>query len=64
MPQFKTCEQVAFRVQHGPRNQPAVAWLAGHLEVSPDAIQEGLNGIPKHKLEQFTPVQSVQLTEE
>jgi len=64
MPQFKTCEQVAFRVQHGPRNQPAVGWLAGHLEVPPDAVQEGLNGIPKHKLEQFTPVQSVQLTEE
>ncbi|WP_156946868.1 HAD-IIIC family phosphatase [Thiothrix lacustris] len=64
MPQFQTCQQVAFRVQHGPRNQPAIAWLAEHLEMAPDAVQEGLNGIPKHKLEQFTPVQSVKLTEE
>lgn len=64
LPQFQTCEQVCFRVQHGPRNQPAQAWLAGHLQVAPDAVQEGLNGIPRQTLEQFTPVQSVQLIEE
>lgn len=64
MPQFQSCEQVCFRVQHGPRNQPAQAWLAKHLQVAPDAVQEGLNGIPRQTLEQFTPVQSVQLIEE
>ena len=64
MPLFQRCQQVAFRVQHGPRNQPAIAWLAGHLEIAADAVPEGLNFMPKHKLEQFTPVQSVQLTEE
>lgn len=64
MPQFQQCQQVCFRVTHGPRNQPAIKWLANHLEVVPEAVQEGLNGIPKHKLEQFAPVQSVQLTEE
>lgn len=64
MPQFQQCQQVCFRVTHGPRNQPAIKWLAEHLEVAPEAVQEGLNGIPKTKLEQFTPVQSVQLSEE
>jgi FkbH-like protein len=64
MPQFQTCKQVSFRVVHGPRNQPAVKWLAGHLGVDAETVQEGLNGISKQTIEQFTPVQSVQLTEE
>jgi len=37
MPIFAGCQEVAFRVQHGPRNQPAMDWLVRLL---------GLNELP------------------
>ncbi|MFN3786445.1 MAG: HAD-IIIC family phosphatase, partial [Thiothrix sp.] len=64
MPQFRDCEEVCFRVQHGPRNQPAVKWLAKHLGIDAETVPEGLNSIAKQQLEQFTPMSSVQLIDE
>lgn len=31
MPVLADCDEVVFRVAHGPRNQPALDWLARHL---------------------------------
>lgn len=61
MPQFEGCDDVKFRVTHGPRNQPAIQWLAKHLGVEADTIEEGLHAIPASLLENFKPVTSVQL---
>jgi FkbH-like protein len=34
MPQFQECDEVVFRVNHGPRNQPAQGWLAKVLSLA------------------------------
>lgn len=64
MPQFRDCHEVAFRVQHGPRNQPALQWLAKQLGLDVAAVGEGLHIMPRQQIEQFVPVSSIQLIEE
>lgn len=39
---FDDCKQVAFRVEHGPRNQPALQWL-GEVLALPNLPQPGLH---------------------
>lgn len=64
MPQLEGAETVSFRVTHGPRNQPAIQWLAKHLGMDAENIAEGLHALPSSLIEQFTPVSSVQLMKE
>lgn len=64
MPQFQGCKEVSFRVQHGPRNQPAQRWLAKHLGIDVEQVAEGLQSISAEQLAQFEPVDSVKLIEE
>lgn len=64
MPQFVGTEKVSFRVKHGPRNQPAVQWLAKLLGVEAESVKEGLHTLPSSTIAQFSPVSSVQLIQE
>jgi hypothetical protein len=32
MPAFPDCDEIAFHVEHGPRNEPARQWLRGFLD--------------------------------
>jgi len=59
MPIVAQCEQVAFRVKSGPRNQPARVWLAS-LTGSAD-VDEGLYTLPADAVRGFVPAPGVQL---
>jgi len=60
MPLFAGCSEVVFRVQHGPRNQPALNWLArmlrGNMYPEP-----GLHKIPVEQLRRFVPPDGITL---
>lgn len=60
MPQFAGCDEVAFRVEHGPRNQPALSWLSGWLGQT-EVPQPGLHLCPAVRLQQFEPAQGVSI---
>lgn len=62
MPIFVGCQEVIFRVEHGPRNQPALNWLAQLLELKspPDP---GHHLIPAQRLINFIPAAGVTLTQ-
>lgn len=60
MPQFAGCTTVAFRAGHGPRNQPALAWLGKLLDVS--EVPPGLHAVPAGQFLNFAPVEGVSLT--
>lgn len=47
MPQLADCESVRFRVEHGPRNQPAREWLARWLGQAPEP---GWHAVPAERL--------------
>jgi FkbH-like protein len=63
MPLFAGCKEVVFRVQHGPRNQPALDWLARLLDngVKPAA---GQYAIPAQRLGDFVPPDGITLIRE
>lgn len=61
MPIFAGCRSVAFRVGHGPRNQPALEWLQHLLHAGP--LQPGLHEIPAERLVQFSPADGIALIE-
>jgi len=63
MPIFAGCKDVAFRVQHGPRNQPALDWLARLLGVA-DAPAAGLHALAAGQLQAFEPAAGVTLIQE
>jgi FkbH-like protein len=52
MPIFKGCQEVAFRVQHGPRNQPALDWLAQQMNKY-EHPAPGLHTMPAQQLLDF-----------
>ena len=54
MPLFAGCSEVVFRVQHGPRNQPALDWLTRLLR-SDTRPEPGLHTIPAERLQDFVP---------
>ena len=54
MPLFVDCSEVVFRVQHGPRNQPALDWLTRLLR-SDMRPEPGLHMIPAERLQDFVP---------
>lgn len=54
MPLFAGCSEVVFRVQHGPRNQPALGWLTRLLR-SETCPEPGLHTIPGEWLQDFVP---------
>jgi FkbH-like protein len=54
MPLFVGCGDVAFRVQHGPRNQPALDWLTRLLH-SDTRPEPGLRTISTERLQEFVP---------
>jgi FkbH-like protein len=63
MPVITGCVEVAFRVQDGPRNRPALEWLArllGHSVVPPP----GLHVIPVDRLRSFIPSEGVTIIQE
>lgn len=49
MPVFSGVTRVSFRVQHGPRNQPALDWLAGFLR-APSSPSAGLHTVESRSL--------------
>jgi FkbH-like protein len=63
MPQFEGCSEIAFRVQHGPRNEPALAWLAKLLG-SKDIPAAGTHKVAAGILREFTPMASITIYEE
>ena len=63
MPIFAGCREVAFRVQHGPRNQPALDWLAHLLGLS-EAPAPGLYSLPVQQLSGFAAAEGVTLINE
>lgn len=63
MPLFAGCNEVAFQVNHGQRNRPALDWLARLLQQ--DALpQPGSQVIAAERIRQFRPADSVIWTEE
>ena len=58
MPIFAGCREVAFRIQHGPRNQPALDWLARLLGEEP---KPGLHALSAQCLANFTAAEGVNL---
>ena len=63
MPLFAGCRVVSFQVRHGPRNQPALDWLARLLRN--DARPEpGLHPIPARSLQDFVPPDGITLIRE
>lgn len=63
MPIFTDCEEVAFRVQHGQRNQPALKWLARLLKTQ-EAPSPGLHVIPADLLRGFVATDGISLIQE
>lgn len=63
MPQFSDCEEVVFHVKHGPRNLPALDWLAGLLGQTVSPI-EGTHAIPAQRIRDFEPADGVILLKE
>jgi FkbH-like protein len=60
MPIFANCREVAFRVRSGPRNQPAVNWLARLLDQS-EAPLPGLHRLPAQRLLEFVAVEGISI---
>lgn len=60
MPVFAGCSEVVFRVQHGPRNQPALDWLS-RLLCSDTRPEPGLHAIPAERLQDFVPPDGIVL---
>jgi len=60
MPLFAGCQEVAFRVRHGSRNQPALEWLA-QLLGSDAPPNPGLHQISADRLREFAPADGVTL---
>jgi FkbH-like protein len=58
MPLFMGTHSVSFRVQHGPRNQPALEWLASILG-SQIAPVPGLHSMDSRLLSEFQPAAGV-----
>lgn len=58
MPIFAGCQEVAFRVQHGPRNDPAVDWLSRLLGRT-DVLLPGLHAVPAQRLRDFCAVEGI-----
>lgn len=58
MPALAGCRSIGFEVGHGPRNQPARAWLAGWLGHDPGP---GRHEIDAERVRQFTPPAGVAL---
>lgn len=63
MPLFAGCSEVAFRVQQGSRNQPALDWLARLLR-SDTRPEPGLHLIPAERLQDFVPPDGISLIKE
>ena len=58
MPQFAECDEVAFDVVHGPRNQPALTWLSSWLLLKSD-VGAGVHVCSAERLRQFAGVEGV-----
>lgn len=55
---FDGCREVTFAVRHGPRNQPALAWLARHLQRS-EPPEPGDHTLPAEYLADFVPPHAI-----
>jgi hypothetical protein len=60
---FEGCQEVAFRVQHGPRNQPAIDWLVRLLGLNAPPVP-GLYTIPSQRLIDYVPADGITLIKE
>jgi FkbH-like protein len=60
MPVFDGATTVSFRVRHGPRNQPALEWLAAILGAH-GAPAEGLHALDARMVRDFSPAAGVEL---
>lgn len=58
MPIFAGCREVAFRVRRGPRNQPALDWLARLLDGSETPLP-GLHALPAQCVRDFVAVEGI-----
>ena len=63
MPLFEDCSKVTFRIQHGPRNQPAIDWLA-RLPHKDIPLISGHFEIPAEGLKGFVPPDGITLIKE
>jgi len=63
MPIFAGCREVAFRVQCGPRNQPAIDWMAQLLDQR-EVPSRGLHVLPAQRLMGFVAAEGVTLIKE
>lgn len=63
MPLFIGCHEIAFRVQHSLRNQPALDWLA-RLSASKNRPEPGLYTISAERFSNFEPAYGVTLIKE
>lgn len=60
MPLFAGCSRVVFRVQHGPRNQPALRWLSELFGLK-EIPGPGLYPLESGRISGFVPVKGVTL---
>jgi len=63
MPVFEGCQEVAFSVAHGPRNQPALEWLRCLLDLG-GMPAEGVHVVPVEALQRFTSAEGIKLVKE
>lgn len=63
MPNFPGCSKVAFKVQHGPRNQPALNWMAKQLGLR-QAPSSGIHTLPAQRLLDYVAATSIKIFQE
>lgn len=63
MPAFEGCSDVVFDTRHGPRNQPALDWLAALLG-RPSPLEEGAHAYDAGRIRAFRADETLTLTYE
>lgn len=60
MPSFVGCDEIVFKVENAPRNQPALEWLHGFLQLT-EMPRRGTYAIQAEKFHQFVPAGGISL---
>jgi FkbH-like protein len=58
---FDGCQEVTFRVQHGPRNQPALDWLSRFLDLNETPLP-GVHSVSAQRLIDFAAPEGIMLS--
>lgn len=63
MPIFSDCKSISFHVRHGPRNQPALDWIAKLLSVNQTPVA-GYHSLSATRVWEFVPPKGINFIED